>query len=555
MNRVRTLHKALLSSIAMSAPQDRRRRVLLIILSMIIVGGIFIPVIFGMGFMVKLMTDAMGELDSVSSGLLVMLHIITIFTVVFGINIVFSELYFSHDIEFLLPLPLKAEDIVLAKFWTIVSTENVMQSILVISCIIGYGISTKMGVVNWLCSLIGVLTLPVVPFAYCAILCILIMGLTRLVHSKDVVMRISMGLVFVMMIVLVFSMNSMQNFDIEVFVREVAAGEQKFFRWMNWIFPNVYFFVRFMANADVLALVYYVLINGISLGVMLLCARLLYFKGVLDAGSRAPRRVIKDEGKVLAKVKELPVFWSLFLKEVRILMRTPVYFTNCVIVNFFWPVFVVAIYKLQRMNLGFEGIRVLYGNNVFTMRVYVLFGIFIISIIISAMSSIASGAISREGQYFQFMKYIPVSYKIQWHAKAMTGVFFSTLGMWIYLIPGFFLFSIPLAHCLCYLAISLASIVFISYMGIYLDSIQPKLVWDDELSSLRENYNTFYAMGIAILFAAIVTVVGVLFYRFSGKNFYLTVLCILLFIGLGITYIAIRTIRYGILNLAEQEET
>ena len=30
-----------------------------------------------------------------------------------------------------------------------------------------------------------------------------------------------------------------------------------------------------------------------------------------------------------------------------------------------------------------------------------------------------------------------------------------------------------------------------AYTGIYIDSIQPKLIWEDELNSLRENYNTY----------------------------------------------------------------
>ncbi|MBQ8131911.1 MAG: hypothetical protein IJ193_05415, partial [Bacilli bacterium] len=36
----------------------------------------------------------------------------------------------------------------------------------------------------------------------------------------------------------------------------------------------------------------------------------------------------------------------------------------------------------------------------------------------------------------------------------------------------------------------------------YIDSIQPKLIWDDEANSLRENYNTFMVMGFALLFFA-----------------------------------------------------
>jgi ABC-2 type transport system permease protein len=43
------------------------------------------------------------------------------------------------------------------------------------------------------------------------------------------------------------------------------------------------------------------------------------------------------------------------------------------------------------------------------------------------------------------------------------------------------------------------SISAVSFIGLYIDSLQPKLNWDDENNALRENYNTFIAMGYSLL--------------------------------------------------------
>ena len=86
-----------------------------------------------------------------------------------------------------------------------------------------------------------------------------------------------------------------------------------------------------------------------------------------------------------------------------------------------------------------------------------------VSILVPALNSIASSSFSREGKNFSFIKYIPVPYSIQWKVKVVVSF-------------------------------------LISFLGTYIDSIQPKLVWDDEVNSLRENYNTFMVMGFALLF-------------------------------------------------------
>ena len=59
--------------------------------------------------------------------------------------------------------------------------------------------------------------------------------------------------------------------------------------------------------------------------------------------------------------------------------------------------------------------------------------------------------------------------------------------------------GLPLTVILIYVLISLLCIFFISELGVLIDSINPKLVWDDELNALRENTNNFIVMGITLL--------------------------------------------------------
>ena len=99
------------------------------------------------------------------------------------------------------------------------------------------------------------------------------------------------------------------------------------------------------------------------------------------------------------------------------------------------------------------------------------------------------------------------------------------------------------------------AILFIAYTGLYIDSIQPKLIWDDELSSLRENYNTFFSMGIAIVHVAIMCIGGYFLFNKLKISIWLVygiVGGILLALSIVILLI---TKESKVKNIEEQEET
>lgn len=554
MNSYRTLTKTFMASVSMSKPQDKRRKIMIIVLSLFCVFGVLIPISVMMGFIVKLITDSLMLLGSKTEGIQMMLQIITLFSLVFGFNVIFNEFYFSNDIEYLLPWPLKARQITGAKFTAAVSNENIMQCILVLSCIVGYGIASKMNIIGWILSLVGIFTLPVLPMAYCGIVCILIMSVTKRIKSKDIIHRLTLLLLFAVLVVFVLSLGALQNFDIDQFANNLVTGKQTFYNVMNYVFPNVTLFVRAFANYDIVALILYILINAIAVIVMLFLSDLFYFAGVAGITSAISNTKTLSIDAVLTKCKEHSAFYSYFMKEVRILVRTPVFLTNCVIVNFIWPVFVYAMYKLQKSVLTLSDIKALYMDNNFTTRVIFIAGIVGISMIISAMNSISSGAISREGKHFAFMKYIPVPYMVQWQAKAIVGVIFPLAGILIYFIPACIIIGIPILDIIIYTIICILSVVFVSYAGIYIDSIQPKLIWDDEMSALRENYNTFFSMGIVMMVAAILCVVAALSYKFLGRSLYRTSFILILMLGILNLWVYVATYKNGDRNISEQEE-
>jgi ABC-2 type transport system permease protein len=134
-----------------------------------------------------------------------------------------------------------------------------------------------------------------------------------------------------------------------------------------------------------------------------------------------------------------------------------------------------------------------------TFNIRILLFVIGIPIIITSFNSLASSAFSREGKNFHFIKYIPLKYGLQWRSKYLVSFALSFIGVCMYAIPFFIIIHVPILTLLLYLLIIILGISFVSFIGLLIDSAFPKLIWDDEADSLRENYNTFIAMGYSLL--------------------------------------------------------
>lgn len=552
MNSYLALTKTFISALSMSKSNDLKKRRLVKTLSFFALFGIMIPCAIMLGFFVGSMTNELMGTGVESFALQLVLEVIAIFSFVFGITVILNELYFSNDIEYLLPWPLKIWQIVASKFTAAYFAENIMQVLFTIAAIIGFGIVAGISGVGWVLAILGFLLLPILPMVYCTILNMVMMRFTRIIKNKDVLQKVTIFMIFAIMFLVLIAVGSIGEFNFEGFSGDISEIGNAYFGVLNIIFPTIKLFISAVSDGNILAFLGYVGLNVLAIIVMLVIAELIYFKGVINLSVN--NHASNDSlSKVLDKSKKMPVAVSYFMKEVKILMRTPTFYTHCVIANFIWPVFVYAIFKATGSGITVSWIRENYLSNLDIQLFGVVFIIGISAFIVS-LSGISSNAISREGKHFHFMKGIPVNYKIQWHVKAFVGNLFAYLGIMVYFVPICILLDIPFWHVVAYRILSVLAIQFISYMSIYIDSIQPKLVWDDELSVLRENYNMFFSMAIVLLFGAVVCIGGYFFlrqYSLSFGKLFVIFGGLLILCNLFIWLIS----RKGIIkNIEEQEE-
>ncbi len=551
MNNYLSLTKVFLKALSMSKVNGKKKIIFyFFLLSVLFL--IFIPFILFCGVFVYGMTNALKEVGYGTIGFELMGFLISIFTFVFSFNVILNQLYFSDDIECLLPLPIKPVMIVASKFTSCFVAENIMQFLLVLVSVFGYSLAMQLPLPNLLFSLIGIVTLPIIPMVYCSIISLFIMSFTKFIKNKETIRKI--GIFFVLLILLLFGvgMSTLQQFNFDTYVESFALGNHKFLEVMRVIFPHISLFVKSFTNMDVIASIEYVLVNVVALGVFFGLAHFLYLDSVIELSSK-DTKPSGDTLKLIENSHSKSIFTSYFTKELKILFRSPAFFINCILINFIWPVFAYVIYKVTLSDYSLAKMRILVSDGNVKVSLFILLTVIGVSILLPALNSIAASSFSREGKHFSFLKYIPVRYRIQWRVKVLVPFMISFIGVNIFTTIFYMLLNIPILFGIELYFISFFCILLVCILGVYVDSIQPKLIWDDEANSLRENYNTFMLMGFALLLFGLLCGGGYFLYT-KGillSNIIVLNIIILVCLTLFIWNISVVSIPN---NIIEQEE-
>ena len=536
------LLKVLLKNFEMIAFEKKKSKVFYMVMAIVTMLIIFIPTAFMIGIISYGMTLSLTEAGHLSEGINFILYAVNIFAFIFSINVVLNVFYFSSDIERILPMPFREHEIIGAKFFNTLINENFIEFILIASSLIGFFIAGKLDFYAIFIILLAVLTMPILPLIYSSIICMVFMFLTKRITNKDFVSKFSNILLILALIGLLVMAILLSSFNAEGFALDLI--DSKFMVVSKFIFPNVYLLTDAMAG-NPLSLLFYILITIGSLIIFFVIAKLLYFRGLNQSSNK------KNKHKEIEyKVKNKNI--SYLGKEFKVLFKTPAFFSNCLIINFIWPFFIAIIFFLYDKTGFLKNILDSYHNNDYGTHVMFILVIMMASILITATNSIASSSISREGNSFTYMKVIPLSYKKQIKIKIISSIIVSFISLFLTILVLSIIYKFGVVNTILYILLSFISVVFISTLGVFLDTINPKLIWDDEINALRGNHNVFINMAFSILISGVL--LGIIFLlKYLNIGIVLAfIISFVLVIGFAIsTYFV--TMKYGPRNIERIE--
>ena len=545
-----SLAKVFIRSLSMTKPSTKKQMIVTKLLLVLVSLLIILPFVVVSGLFIYTVTNSLVEYNYETIGLEFMCILLCVFTFIFSFNVILNELYFTGDIENLLPLPLKPREIVGAKIASIFCAESLVQLLVIFFSVIGFFFALGLSFKNFLLGIIGMITLPMIPIIYCSIISLLIMSFTRFIKNKETIRKVGLLFVLAVLMLFVYFLGALQNFDLELYIEGFVNGDQTFLHVMRGILPHINLFIDILVTGSIRSLLLYILVNIGFIVVLLVLADVCYFKGVVGLSSKDTESK-KSSSNILNNIKVENPTNSYFKKEIFTLFRTSSYFLNCILINFIWPIFVYVICKLKFPDLTLSKLKNLVTSTDNNTLIIIFMFVIGVSILLPALNSIASSSFSREGKNFYFMKYIPMDYSNQVYVKLLVSFIIAFIGVNVFSLIFYLVIGLKVSTAFIFLIISFLAILFICSLGIIIDSINPKLVWDDELNALRENSNNFIVMGISIFMFIVLAGLCYLLYKSFGLALAFTSILLILILLNAIVYDLNR--RFTVKNIVEQE--
>ncbi|HBP38076.1 MAG TPA: hypothetical protein DD640_04930, partial [Clostridiales bacterium] len=430
----------------------------------------------------------------------------------FGVLYVVSIFYHSSDVEKILPLPLRADDIIGAKMLVTAFYEYLFLVALVAPGLIVYGVRSGAGLLYFLYLLAVIVILPVIPLCLSTILVMLIMRFTPLARNKDRFSMVSGMLALALALGVSFGSQSLSSFSEKDLSNLLGSGAGKIARITASIFPGTSQAAVALAEpagwpaAGQIALL--ILIAAAVLFVTLRLSRLLYFKGVIGLTSSAASHRRLTSRELADTGASQPAFWAYVLKDVRVLVRTPIFFMNNVIINFLFPFFIALPLLAQNGSDEISTLIRMLRETAFdpqsgTASLALAIG-FAAACFVSGTNGIAESALSREGKLLYLMKIWPMSYARQLWAKLTVGILFSLCGTLLVFLIFIILIQPPLWFDLLLLAVLPGATLLPNLAGIIFELFWPKLNWDNEQKAVKQNLNVVYGILLTMLVSALV---------------------------------------------------
>ncbi|NSL67479.1 putative ABC transporter permease subunit [Bacillus toyonensis] len=438
------------------------------------------------------------------------LAIASIWVFLMSITNILTVFYYSNDIEMLLPLPLKPAQIISAKFLTVLITQYVMSSFILLPIFITYGLKSGAFITYYIYMIFIYLLFPIVPLVLASLLMTVIMRYTNIAKNKDRG-NIFIGIVSILFIVGINVFMQWRNksaFSGDGAAEYLVNNQSSLIVQMTNYFPTTYFgAVALVESANwkgPLYVMIFALISFVFFVLFYYIAERTYLKGVIGLStSTAKKEVISAEGlqKSTVQSSHLKAYVK---KEFKTLFRTPQFFLNCIVQTFVMPIMLFFILFVQDGNLKFI---TEYINNPETTGFAIGVGL-CASLFLMGSNVIATTSFSRDGSSWFVNRYLPVKASDIFFAKAITAWLINVIILAVFGITMAVVAGISPVFMILWFLLSANGLLLINLIGTRWDAQTADIHWDTEQKLFKSRYTTLWNF-LANILIALIIVAGV----------------------------------------------
>lgn len=409
----------------------------------------------------------------------------------FQIAIVTANVFFfSKDLELILPLPIKSNEILISKFNTVLAMAYVTEIIFGLIPLILYGLLNYTGFNYFVFMLFTLILLPILFITIIGSIALIFAKILSFIKNKNILQNIiNILLIGILLIIenrLIGDINNLQ--------------EQSFF---------ITAIVKVLTGLDFIEKIKYLIILLIAdvflYGIFIVIGKKIYLNILLKSLNTSKRNLKLAEKKpVKIKSKKNNTGKSYIEKEIKMLFKNPIFFVQTA-----FPVIMILISIIMIANVMIPILDTTIQNSEETIKqtlysmefnsemICVILGVLQV---IFSLSSLSLTAISREGKNAIFMKYIPISYYKQFLYKNILQIILNIIVSIVLLsIIYFYIPKIGLINIILIFITSIFINLINSYLMLVVDLKKPYLNWNSEHSVVKKNDNKSYQYALTII--------------------------------------------------------
>ncbi|MDI9470229.1 MAG: hypothetical protein QM296_08485 [Bacillota bacterium] len=458
---------------------------------------------------------AMGHPEIFPALILLVVVVLTVFA---GFFYVISAFYHSNDIERLLVLPVRARDIVAAKFIQVYLYELAIGAVICLPSLGIYGVMSGQSWYWWPLLLLVVIALPILPLAVISVVTMLFMRFTPFARDKDRFMMVTNILSLLLM--LAFFYASGQG---GAEAGSQAAGDEIGFMISETLLRRLAGVGRFVpglplgygaltaasVSQALLSALGFVGVAVASAAVAYFAADLLYARAIVAVRQHGSRRKRLSSAGLQRATRSRGIFTTLIVREWQSISRSPTFLMNSVLSALIMPLMMVISLVASgddgmMLIRELSGVLAQLGTDLESGWGFMFAGATALGLMVGASGSTSATALSREGQTFWMMKVIPVSYHTQIAAKLLLSLIIAAGPIGLLAIVAVIVLRLPLLFAIPMPLFVLAGAALGSLFSFVFDLFNPKLDWETETQAAKNNLNALWGTLLSFLLMGVV---------------------------------------------------
>ena len=298
MNKISSLTKVLLKNSFQKYSENNKKTSQI---GKVILYGILLVYLMGIfGFLSYGLITTLQQVHQEAMFIGIFLLALALLTIIQSIVGATNVFYFSKDLEFVLPLPLKPREILIAKLNVILVTEYIMEILFAVAPIITYGVLTSAGPMFYIISLLVLLIFPIIPILIATFIIMIIMSFSKGVKNKDRFRLIAPILGIIIALVFSFAISGTSEITDDELI-ELLMQANSMVEVVSDTLPVIKPAINAILNSSFIEFLKLLGITAVFYIVFIIIGNKLYFRGAvgnLSSGAKKGKNITGKDIKI-----------------------------------------------------------------------------------------------------------------------------------------------------------------------------------------------------------------------------------------------------------------